>query len=239
MVNIQDLIGTEERNNKSVLIVGGGKITYYLCKELLKYGMDIKIIDNNKEVCENLAEIFPRITIIHGDATNPTVLEEEGIFDSDTFIALTGNDEINIILSLFAKAKKLNKIISKVNNNSYNNLIKDYGLTNIFSPREVITDLILTYVRTVENIGFASADYVHRFVNNKVEALEFQVPDNFKYIGIPLKNLILEKDILVAGVVRNGEFIVADGNLDIKEKDRIMIISFEKKIKDLRDIIRG
>ena len=239
VVNIQDLIGTEERNNKSVLIVGGGKITYYLCKELLKYGMDIKIIDNNKEVCENLAEIFPSITIIHGDATNPTVLEEEGIFDSDTFIALTGNDEINIILSLFAKAKKLNKIISKVNNNSYNNLIKDYGLTNIFSPREVITDLILTYVRTVENIGFASADYVHRFVNNKVEALEFQVPDNFKYIGIPLKNLILEKDILVAGVVRNGEFIVADGNLDIKEKDRIMIISFEKKIKDLRDIIRG
>ena len=112
-------------------------------------------------------------------------------------------------------------------------------MTNIFSPREVITDLILTYVRTVENIGFASADYVHRFVNNKVEALEFQVPDNFKYIGIPLKNLILEKDILVAGVVRNGEFIVADGNLDIKEKDRIMIISFEKKIKDLRDIIRG
>ena len=124
-------------------------------------------------------------------------------------------------------------------NNSYNNLIKDYGLTNIFSPREVITDLILTYVRSIENSGYASADYVHRFVDNKVEALEFQVPDNFKYIDIPLKDLTLERDILVAGVVRKGEFIVADGNLEIKEKDRIMIISFKKKIKDLSDIIRG
>ena len=91
----------------------------------------------------------------------------------------------------------------------------------------------------LDNSGYASADYVHRFVDNRVEALEFQVPENFQYINKPLRDISIEKDILVAGVVRKGEFIVADGNLEIKEKDRIMIISFKKKIKDLSDIIRG
>lgn len=236
--DIYSILGENEKRAKSAFIVGAGKITYYLSKELLKLGMEIKIIDSDLCVCENMAELLPESTIIHGDATNQVVLEEEGVFDSDSFVALTGNDEINILLSLYAKNKNVNKVIAKINNTSYGNLVKDFGLTNVFTPKDVITDIILTYVRAIENSEEIAADTVYRLVSNKVEALEFRVLDNFKGIGIPLKELKLLKDIIVAGVVRKGDFIVADGNLSIELNDRVIIISFNKRLHNLNDIIR-
>ena len=227
--DIYSILGGNEKRAKSAFIVGAGKITYYLSKELLKLGMEIKIIDSDLCVCENMAELLPEATIIHGDATNQVVLEEEGVFDSDSFVALTGNDEKN---------KNVNKVIAKINNTSYGNLVKDFGLTNVLTPKDVIIDIILTYVRAIENSEEIAADTVYRLVYNKVEALEFRVLDNFKGIGIPLKELKLLKDIIVAGVVRKGDFIVADGNLSIELNDRVIIISFNKRLHNLNDIIR-
>lgn len=235
--NIVDLFVENEKRPKSVSIVGASKLTYYLVQELLKMNIELKIIDSNLETCEKMSELVPSATIIHGDATNQTLLEEEDIFNSDVFIALTGNDEINIILSMYAKNKKINKIITKVNNSTYIDLIKDLGIKNIFSPREVITNKILAYVRSIANIGAISAESVHRLASNKVEALEFKITKDFKYINIPLKDLSLIKDILVAGVVRKGEFIVANGNLSLEIGDMVIVIAVKKKISSLNDVI--
>lgn len=236
--DIYNILGETEKRAKSVFIVGAGKVSYYLVKELLKLKMDIKIIDSDINVCEDMAELFPEVTIIHGDATNQNVLEEEGVFNSDSFISLTGNDEINILLSLYAKNKKINKVITKINNTSYGNLVKDFGLTNTFTPKDVITDIILTYVRAIEDSEAIAADTVYRLVSNKVEILEFRVLDNFKKLNIPLKSLGLIDNIIVAGVVRKGEFIVADGNVDIRLNDKVVMVAFNKKLNDLNDIIR-
>lgn len=237
IVNIVD--NKCEDITSSVVIVGGGKISYYLCQELIKMGLDIKIIDSNLQVCEEMAELLPQATIIYGDGTNQTLLEEEGIINTDAFVSLTGNDEINIILSLYAKTKKIKKIITKVNQGTYSELIKELGLNNVFTPRDVITGNILTYVRSIENGVQISADAVHRLASNKVEALEFKVNETFTHTGITLKDLKLASGIIVAGVVRKGQFIVADGNLSLEQNDSVIIIAVKKRISNLNDILGG
>lgn len=234
---IIEIIGKDDEKTNSVIIIGAGKITYYLANELFKLGLDVKIIDSDLNVCEEMAELLPKATIIHGDATNQNLLEEEGLYNLDAFISLTGNDEINIILSLYAKTKKIKKIITKVNQGTYSDLIKDLGLTNIFTPKEVITGNIITYVRSLDNVGKNSADSIHRLVSNKVEALEFTINSSFNKCNIPLKNMKLANNILIAGVVRKGEFIIADGNLELKENDSIIVISNKKIINELNDIL--
>ncbi|CAM3169498.1 Trk system potassium transporter TrkA [Streptobacillus felis] len=236
---IVGIIDSSEQITSNVVIVGGGKISYYLCNELIKMGLDIKVIDSDIHVCEELAELLPQVTIICGDATNQTLLEEEGILNTDAFVSLTGNDEINIILSLYAKTQNINKVITKVNQPTYLQLVKKIGLDNVFTPRDVITGSILKYVRSIKNKGQISADSVHRIVSNKVEALEFKINETFNYTDIPLKDLKLEKGIIIAGVVRDGQFIIADGNLSLKHFDTIIVIAIKKRITNLNDILGG
>lgn len=231
------LFDIKDKQVDSVFIVGASKLSYYLSKELLKMNLSVKIMDHNLEACENMAEQLPEATIIHADAGNQQILEEEGAFNSGAFISLTGNDEMNIILSLCAKAKNTKKIITKVNQFGFMELVKTLGLNNIFSPREVITNHIISYFRSIKR-GEGSAISVHRLVSNQVEAVEYLIDDNFSYINIPLKDLNLQKDILIAGVIRKNEFIRANGNTTLNKNDVVIILSLKKKITKLEDIIK-
>lgn len=232
------LFDIKDKRVDSVFIVGASKLSYYLAKELLKMNLSIKIMDNNIEACESMAEQLPEATIIHGDAGNQLTLEEEGAFNSGAFISLTGNDEMNIILSLYAKAKRTKKVITKVNQLGFTELVKTLGLNNIFAPREVITNHIISYFRSIERGKEGSAISVHRLVSNQVEAVEYLVDDNFKYINTALKDINLQKDILIAGVVRENEFIRANGNTKLIKNDIVIILSLKKRITELEDIIK-
>lgn len=232
------LFDIKDKRVDSVFIVGASKLSYYLAKELLKMNLSIKIMDNNIEACESMAEQLPEATIIHGDAGNQLTLEEEGAFNSGAFISLTGNDEMNIILSLYAKAKRTKKVITKVNQLGFTELVKTLGLNNIFAPREVITNHIISYFRSIERGKEGSAISVHRLVSNQVEAVEYLVDDNFKYINTALKDINLQKDILIAGVVRENEFIRANGNTKLIKNDIVIILSLKRRITELEDIIK-
>ena len=161
---------------KNVMICGGGRSSFYLALQLTNIGMQVKIIEKNKEKCEGLCEMLPKATVINGAATNHDLLIEEGIQDADAFIALTGMDEENIIMSLFAKSQGVSKIILKVNEDQRVRMIEDFGLDSVVSAKTVTADAILSYVRARKNSqGSANVETMYQLVDEQVEALEFIV----------------------------------------------------------------
>lgn len=222
---------------KSVIIVGGGKISVYLGKELLKYKFDVKIIEEDKNRCQELSVLLPNATIICGDGTDQHVLEEEGINDTDAIVCLTGSDEENIILSMFASRKDMKKIITKVNKSSLVELIEDVSLASVVSPKDITASTIISYIRSVNNKRGSSVVTVHKLLNNKVEALEFVAKANKKLINIPLKDLKIKKNILIAAIIRENEVIIPSGNDYIDVDDKVIIVTTNQFLEDLNEIL--
>ena len=229
-----------KRKIRNVLIAGGGKVSFYLAKQLLSLGMQVKIIELNEEKCEDLCEMLPKATIIHGDATDHDLLLEEGINQADAFIALTGMDEENIILSFFAKKQGVQKIIVKVNEDRRMKLISDdFGLDCVVSAKTVTADAIISYVRARHNSqGSANVETMYRLIDGKVEALEFAVRSETSYTQIPLKELKLKPGNLIACIARNRNIIIPNGDDCIQEGDNVVVITMESRIQDILDIIR-
>lgn len=225
---------------RKVLIAGGGKVSFYLAKQLLSLGMQVKIIEINEEKCEALCEMLPKATIIHGDATDHDLLLEEGIDEADAFIALTGMDEENIILSFFAKKQGVLKIIVKVNEDRRMKLISDdFGLNCVVSAKSVTADAIISYVRARHNSqGSANVETMYRLIDGKVEALEFAIKSETNYTRIPLKDLKLKTGNLIACIARNRNIIIPNGNDWIEEGDNVVVVTMENRIQDMQDILR-
>ncbi|MCI5745901.1 MAG: Trk system potassium transporter TrkA [Erysipelotrichaceae bacterium] len=224
-------------NLKSALIIGGGRITYYLAKLLINRGISVKIIEKDINICKTLSESLPEAIIINGDATNHALLEEEGIANSDSFITLTGLDETNIILSSYAKNRNCPKVITKVNNPSYNLILNNIGLDSVFSPKEIFTNHIIRFARGMENSLESEFKSLYRLIDDKVEALEFIISKETKYTSIPLKDLKIKKGFLLASIVRENRIIIPTGTDTIKPLDHIVIVTTHKSIKDVSEIL--
>lgn len=224
---------------KKVLICGGGKVSYYLATQLISLGMQVKIIELVEEKCENLCELLPKATIIHGDATDSELLIEEGIEEADAFIALTGMDEENIIISLLAKKMGVPKIIVKVNEDRRVRMLgDDFGLDCIVSAKSVTADTIISYVRARHNSqGSANVETMYQLIDGKVEALEFIVKSETDYTGIPLKALSLKPGNLIACIARNRKIIIPNGDDCIMKGDNVIVITMESRIQDIQDIL--
>ncbi len=192
------LLGKHREKIKKVIICGGGRVAYYLTRQLSSVGMQVKIIEKNVERCEQLCELIPKATIINGDATDHDLLIEEGIEEADAFVALTGMDEENIITSLFAKSQGVDKIIVKVNEDRRARMIEDFGIDSIVSAKTATADAILSYVRARKNSqGSANVETMYQLVDEQVEALEFIIRSETPYTGIPLKELSLKSNNLI------------------------------------------
>ncbi len=221
---------------KSVFIIGGGKIGYYLSKALIKDGVSVKIMESNSARCEELSLDLTSATILHGDGTDHSILEEEGIKNSDACITLTGMDEENVIISLFAKMKKVSKIVTKVDRALISSMVEQFGLDTIVSPKTVIANHIVRFVRENQaNVG-EGVNTLY-MLNDEVEALEFTVKPSFEKVGIPLKNLKIKKNVLVGGIVRGDDFILPSGDTEFALSDRVILVSAEKQINELKDIL--
>ena len=229
--------GGWKRKIKTVMVIGGGKIAYYLCKSLEHINIKIKIIDNDYETCKALSDLLPDVDVIYGDGTDKQLLEEEGIDDTDAFVSLTGIDEENIILSMYANTKEINKIITKLSQSSFRDLTESFNLDTVVSPKDLTSNIILRYVKAMNNSYGSKLNCLYRMVDNKVEALEFYVRDKCRIVDIPLSELKLKKDILVACIVRDGKIIIPNGNDSIKEKDNIIIVTKSLNISDIEDIV--
>lgn len=223
---------------KRVIICGGGHVCFYLAGQLLETGMHVKIIEQNEGRCELLCEMLPKATVIHGDATDHELLQEEGIKDADAIVALTGMDEENIILGLYAKTQGVPKIIAKVNEDARAQMVEGLGIDSIISAKSSTADAILSYVRARSNSAYsANMETMYRLVNGKIEAQEFIIKAEDKYTNIPLKDLPTKANNLIACIGRKGKVIIPNGDEHLEVGDSVIIVTKSRVINNLNDIL--
>ena len=231
-------LGNRKVKIKKVIIGGGGKVSFYLAKRLSAMGMEVKIIEHNREKCESLCEQLPQITIIHGDATDHELLLEEGIREADAFVPLTALDEENIITGLFAKAQGVHKIVAKVNEDSRADMVETLGLDSVVSTKRATADAILSYVRARQNsYSSANIEALYRLVEDKVEALEFIIKEETDYTNIPLKDLATKPNNLIACIGRKRQIIIPNGKDCLQKGDSVVVVTLDQRVQDIRDIL--
>ena len=214
------------------------EVGYYLAAQLSTLGMQVKIIEENARRCEELCELLPKATIINGDATDHDLLVEEGVEEADAFVALTGMDEENIILSLYAKSQNVDKIVAKVNEDRRARMVEEFGIDSIVSVKTATADAIMSYVRARKNSqASANIETMYQLVDDKVEALEFIIKSATEYTGIPLKDLALKPNNLIVCIGRKRQIILPSGEDCIEVGDSVVVITMEKHIEDIRDIM--
>ena len=223
---------------KSVFIVGGGKIAYYLAKDLLSSGVSVKILETDKARCEELSADLPEATVLCGDGTDQTILDEEGLESSDGCVTLTGMDEENVIISLYAQQKSVDKIVTKVDRPSVSDMVKKLGLDTVVSPRNVISNRIIMFVRAAQTEFSDTMDALY-ILNDDVEALQFTIMDDFDKQEVPLSKLKIKKDVLVGGIVRDGEYIFPSGDTCLKTGDKVIVVTTIKQIGGISDIFKA
>ncbi len=232
------LAGIPERMPRDVMIIGAGRITYYLIRMMLKAGMRPVVVENNAAKCMQLSDDFPNILVIQGDGTDRALLEEEGIRSIDAFVSLTGTDEVNILLSMYAQAQNVPKVVTKVSKPSRIDLVQESDFGSVISPREVAANRVLSYVRAMGNAEDSNVDTLYRIVDGTAEALEFKVKkQDADLIGIPLKDLKLKKDLLICGIFRNGKAIIPGGFDTIEMEDQVVVVTTVKQMDHLHEIL--
>ena len=234
-------LGVFRGKASSVMIVGASKMCYYLAKELLEMGMSVKIIDRDERRCVEMGERLPKALVIVGDGTDGELLHEEGIRQTDAFVALTGLDEANILMSMsVAKLTGSCKVVAKINRKQLVDLVSDESMIDsVVSAGAVTAELILQYVRAMQNATGSQIKTLHRVAGETVEAVEFGVTHEAPYIGVPLKDLQLKSGILLAGIVRqNGQIIIPSGEDVLRLHDDVIVVTTDTSLRDIRDILR-
>lgn len=232
-------IGFKTKQVKDAMIVGGGKASYYLAKQLIAMGIDVKIIEQNKERCEELSILLPEAIIINGDGTDEEVLREEGIEYAQAFIPLTDIDEENIMLTLHAKQVSNAKLITKINRSTFKNVISKLDLGSVIYPRYITSEAIIAYVRAKKNSTNSNIETLYHMFDNRAEAIEFRVDKPSSVTGIPLKDLMLKNDLLVSFIYRNGKVQIPSGLDTIEVGDTVMIVTTHTGLDNIQDIIRS
>ncbi len=232
-------IGIMHNRVKDTIIVGGGEIGYYLAKKLSESGIDVKIIEKNIQKCENLCEGLPKkVSIINGDGTDNRLLLEEGLEKAESFVSLTNIDEENILLSLYAKTKTDGKIITKINRIAYDEVIDSLDLGTKIYPKNITAENIIRFVRATSNSMHNNIETMHFILNGKAEALEFLIGDNSPVSNIPLVELNLKDNILIACINRGGKIIMPRGSDVILPGDSVVVVTLRSGFGDISDILK-
>lgn len=230
-------IGFQTHQVKNTMIIGGGKASYYLAKQLLQMGIDVKIIEQDKSRCEELSILLPKAIIINGDGTDQEILVEEGIDHMESFVPLTGIDEENIMLTLYARQVSGAKVITKINRMTFKDVIDQLDLGSVFFPRYITAETITAYVRAKKASMNSNVETLYHMFDSKAEAIEFRVNESSEVTDIPLMDLPLKKSLLVACIIRNGLPIIPSGSDHIQIGDTVMIVTTHTGFNDLQDIL--
>lgn len=230
-------IGINAKPIKSVMIIGGSTIAYYLARHLESLHLQVKIVEQDFERCEELSELLPHTLIIHGDATDRQLLLEEGIEETDAFVSLTNMDEENLVLSLFANKVSNAKIITKVDKVSFEEVIDDLPIGSITCPKNITAKSILQYVRALQNSFGSNIETLYRMIDDKVEALEFRIKQEAKVTDKTLMELNLKKNLLICAIIRDGKVITPSGKDTLMEEDTVIVVTTNKGLTDINDIL--
>jgi trk system potassium uptake protein TrkA len=229
-------IGMPFKPVRDCMIVGGGGISYYLTKLLVQQGIRVKIVEQDLKRCNELSRSFSQITVCCGDGTDQTVLDEENVKNMDSFVACTGIDEINAILSLYANTK-VGKVVTKMNHVDFSDVIDDLNLGSVVNPKLLITQKILQYVRATGNSLESNVESLYRLRGGRVEVLEFLIKGRCAAVGVPFADLNLKSEVLVAAIVRNGKLIVPGGSDQIEMGDSVIVVTTHSGFGDITDIL--
>ena len=231
------MLGLMQKSARNVMILGASRISYYLAKRLIAVGSSVKIIDTNRDRCREFSEKLPEAVIICGDGAEQELLLEEGIDSMDAFVAVTGIDELNILISKFAQSQNVPKVVANVNRNQLADMANNLGLDSIISPKKSVSNVLARYARALENSVGSNIETLYKLMDGSVEALEFNVSADFKGANIPLKDLSLRPNTLIAGIIRKRKANIPTGNDVILPGDRVVVIVSGEKLMDLSDIL--
>lgn len=232
-------IGFDTQQVKDTMIVGGSSVAIYLAEILIKMGIDVKIIEHNKEICEKISGLLPEAIVIQDDATNQDVLIEEGIEYAASFVSLTGIDEANILLSLFAKSRAPHaKVITKINRIAFDDILGGFDLGSVISPKTITAESIVRYIRAMQNSIGSNVETLYKIVNKKAEALEFKILNDSPVVGKAIEELRLIDNLLISCVNSGGKIITPNGKTVIREGDTVVVVTTKTGLKDIRDILK-
>ena len=214
------------------MIIGGGKTGYYLARKLAEFGIAVKIIERSKERCYYLSTHLDDVMILHGDATDSSLLEEENVDEMDAFVTATGFDEENLLLALMAKQRGIEDVISKVSRQSYKDLIEKMGIDMALNPLDIIASTILRYIQGSKKVISSL------LIQGQAEIMEIIASDNMQLTNVPLRELQLPDGVIIAAIHRGQQVIVPDGNTIITEDDKVMIFCLLSDIADLEGLFK-
>ena len=223
--------------SRDVILLGGGKISFYLAQRLIKSGINVKIIEKNPIRCKELAELLPEAVIINGDCMDQDLLLSEGIEHADGVAALMDFDEENILISLYIKGVSKAKIITKVNNTSFDNIVEQLNLECVINPKNISGEYIASYIRAMQNSLGSNVETLYRLNEDRVEALEFNAKSSSKLVGIPISKLNLKDNLQIICINRKGRIILPVGSDSIMTDDLVIVITKHKGLSDLDDIL--
>ena len=230
-------IGFKTNQVGNTMIIGGGKSTYYLAKLLMNMGIEVKIIESNRQKCEELSILLPKAIIINGDGTDEELLKEEGIETAESFVPLTGIDEENVMLTLYARKVSKAKVITKINRMTFKTVLNDLDLGSVIYPRYITSEAIVAYVRAKRASRGSDIETLYHIFDSKAEAIEFRIREESSVTDVCLANLSLKKNLLIAFINRNGKIIIPSGNDCIRVGDTVTIVTTHSGLKDIRDIL--
>ena len=232
-------LGGRKHGIKTVLILGGGNIAYYLAKQLANLGITIKVIEKDKKACEKFKTAFPKANVVLADGTNPEILSEEGLEMADAFVAITGDDEDNVISSMFAMSVGVDKVIAKIKESHIIRMLAGNNIDSIVQPSSIATQKIVRYVRSMQNAYDSSLDSLYYIFERKVEIMELKVNENADYLDIPIKQLKVRNDAIIASIIRNGMCIIPSGDDVIKAGDEVIVATTHKGITKLDKVLEA
>ena len=236
-------IGLIGKQIKDVMLIGGDRISRYLADALTNDGYKVKIIEQDSELCEELAELYPKASVICGNASDPDVLEDEGIEGTGACVAMTKDDQTNLLISMFASTKKVEKVIAKITSPTYVKLAESASVGSNITPHLLSSAKVLRYIRGLANKGEngykSEIKTLYKLADGRVEALEFDVADDFEHTGVALRDLNpkLKSNMLIAAIIREGVVIYPHGNTTLEFGDKVVVITKSSDLRDLGDII--
>lgn len=233
-----DALGKGIASIRSVMIMGGSRIAFYLASMLLSMKIKVSIIEINPEKARRLSELLPGADIIQGDGTDQDLLETEGLADTHAFVPLSDRDEENLMSGFYAIQRGVKKVIVKSSRDTYSAIMHQMGLDSIISTRTVACNNILRVVRSRASRSFAAVQRMYRLLDGKAEALEFTAEVGDPYIHVPLKDLHVIPEALIAVIVRNGQVMVPFGNDTIEAGDCVVVISQHTGLSTLGEVFR-
>ena len=219
-------------NLQKVMIVGGGKTGFYLADKLSEFGIAVKVIEKDKDRCYYLSTHLDDVMILHGDATDTSLLDEENIDEMDAFVTATGLDEENLLLALMAKQRGIEDVISKVSRQSYKDLIEKLGIDMALNPLDIVASIILRYIQGSKRIVSSL------LIQGQAEITEIIASDTMKFTNVPLNELELPDGVIIAAIHRGNSIIIPDGTTSILADDKVTIFCLLSDLAELEALFK-